>query len=43
MSLVPLLDQMREILHSEVGVDGLVGVNLPRASEVCVVGQVLAN
>ena len=43
MSLVPLLNQMREIFRSKVGIDGLVGIDLPRIREVCVVRHVLAD
>ena len=33
VSLVPLLDQLRESVWSKIGIDGLVGVDLPRVLE----------
>ena len=43
MSLIPFLDLLWENVGSEVGVDGLVGISLPRIPEINVVAHILAD
>ena len=43
MSLIPHLNVLRENVGSEIGVEGLVIINLPRISEIHMVSHVLAD
>jgi len=43
VSLIPFLDTLREDAGSKVGLEGLIGIDLPRIYEECVVTHVLAN
>ena len=43
VSLIPFLDPLRENVGSEVGVEGLVGINSPRIPEKHVVAHILAD
>ena len=43
VSLIPFLNALRESIGSSVGLEGLVGIDLPCIYEECMVGHVLAD
>jgi len=43
VSLIPFLNALGERVGSKVGLECLIGVDLPRIHEICVVSHVLAD